>query len=74
MRLVVESQKPRVMVIACCDSRAAPETIFDASPGELFVVRNVANSCPLMRQMVSATPPVPRLNLQCMNWECSILW
>jgi carbonic anhydrase len=46
MRLVVESQKPRVMVIACCDSRAAPETIFDASPGELFVVRNVANLVP----------------------------
>ena len=34
------------MVIACCDSRAAPETIFDASAGELFVVRNVANIVP----------------------------
>ena len=34
------------MVIACCDSRAAPETIFDAGPGELFVVRNVANLVP----------------------------
>jgi carbonic anhydrase len=39
-------QKPRVMVIACCDSRAAPETIFDAGPGEIFVVRNVANLVP----------------------------
>ena len=46
MRLAVESQKPRVMVIACCDSRAAPETIFDSGPGELFVVRNVANLVP----------------------------
>ncbi|MBA4274138.1 MAG: carbonate dehydratase [Alphaproteobacteria bacterium] len=46
MRLAVESQKPKVMVIACCDSRAAPETIFDAGPGELFVVRNVANLVP----------------------------
>ena len=40
------SQKPRVMIIACCDSRAAPETIFDAGPGEMFVVRNVANLVP----------------------------
>ncbi len=30
-------------MIACCDSRAAPGSIFDAGPGELFVVRNVAN-------------------------------
>jgi carbonic anhydrase len=46
MRMAVESQKPSTMVIACCDSRAAPETIFDAKPGELFVVRNVANLVP----------------------------
>ena len=39
-------QRPSVMVIACCDSRAAPETIFDAGPGEIFVVRNVANMVP----------------------------
>ncbi len=39
-------QRPGVMVIGCCDSRAAPETIFDASPGEIFVARNVANLVP----------------------------
>jgi carbonic anhydrase len=39
-------QTPKVMIIACCDSRAAPETIFDAGPGEIFVVRNVANLVP----------------------------
>ena len=44
--LAVRNQKPHTMVIACCDSRAAPETIFDASAGELFVVRNVANLVP----------------------------
>ena len=44
--LAEEGQKPEFMVIACCDSRAAPETIFDASPGEMFVVRNVANLVP----------------------------
>lgn len=45
-KLASKGQKPKVMVIACCDSRAAPETIFDAGPGELFVVRNVANLVP----------------------------
>jgi carbonic anhydrase len=39
-------QQPKQMIIACCDSRAAPETIFDAGPGELFVMRNVANLVP----------------------------
>ena len=39
-------QKPTTMIIACCDSRAAPEMIFDAGPGELFVLRNVANLVP----------------------------
>lgn len=39
-------QKPRVLVIGCCDSRVDPATIFDADPGELFVIRNVANLAP----------------------------
>lgn len=39
-------QKPQTLIIACCDSRSAPETIFDCGPGELFVVRNVANMVP----------------------------
>jgi carbonic anhydrase len=40
-------QAPAVMVIGCCDSRVSPEVIFDAGPGELFVVRNIANLVPV---------------------------
>ncbi|MCE9649290.1 MAG: carbonic anhydrase [Parvibaculum sp.] len=40
------SQKPKALIIACCDSRADPAMIFSADPGELFVVRNVANLVP----------------------------
>jgi carbonic anhydrase len=45
-RLAQAGQKPKIMVIGCCDSRVSPEVIFDADPGELFVVRNVANLAP----------------------------
>lgn len=44
--LAAKGQRPETMVIACCDSRAAPETIFGTAPGEIFVVRNVANIVP----------------------------
>ncbi len=43
---LAEGQSPKVMVIACSDSRVEPAQIFDARPGEMFVVRNVANLVP----------------------------
>lgn len=41
-----DGQQPRVMVIACSDSRVDPSQIFDVNPGEIFVVRNVAALVP----------------------------
>lgn len=43
---LADGQAPKVMIVACSDSRVDPSTIFDASPGEMFVVRNVANLVP----------------------------
>jgi len=39
-------QQPEIMVVACCDSRVDPALILQCDPGDLFVVRNVANIIP----------------------------
>ena len=44
--LAEAGQKPEIMLVGCVDSRVSPEVVFDAAPGELLVVRNVANLVP----------------------------
>ena len=44
--LSLNGQKPEIMVVACCDSRVDPALILQCDPGDLFIVRNVANIVP----------------------------
>ncbi len=43
---LASGQRPRLAILACADSRVDPAMIFDARPGEIFVIRNVANLVP----------------------------
>ena len=45
-QLVERGQRPKIMIISCADSRVDPAILFNTRPGELFMVRNVANLIP----------------------------
>ena len=46
LEALAQGQSPRIAVVPCCDSRVDPAIVFDAQPGELFVIRNVASLVP----------------------------
>ena len=46
MKSLSQGQNPEVMVVSCCDSRVDPALILQCDPGDLFIVRNVANIVP----------------------------
>lgn len=45
-QLVAQGQAPKILVVACCDARVDPAIVLDCAPGDLFVIRNVANLVP----------------------------
>ena len=59
-----EGQRPSVMVIACSDSRVDPAQVFDTSPGEIFVVRNIAESGAAVRAGRSAARRIRRAGIR----------
>jgi carbonic anhydrase len=64
-RLAEDGQRPRAMIISCCDSRVHVTSIFGADTGEFFIHRNIANLVPPYTPDGSSTAPRRRWNMRC---------
>ena len=64
---LAEGQSPRIMILSCADSRVDPAQIFDAGPGEIFVVRNIAALAPPYETRAAITASRRRSNLPSRN-------
>lgn len=71
--LVAQGQEPKTMIVACSDSRVDPAVIFHCQPGQLFVVRNIANLVPPAKQTIVIMGAVRCLSLVFDFWMLSIL-
>jgi len=58
--LVEEGQAPHTAIIGCADSRAPLEKIFDAMPGDIFVLRNAGNTSPMPKEASSEASSSPQ--------------
>ena len=63
---LADQQKPEIAMVSCCDSRVDPGILFDVEPGEIFVIRNVANlvPCHLSKPKAITMAPVQHWSLQ----------
>lgn len=67
------NQQPRVLFIACSDSRVAPELLFQAGPGDLFVCRNIGNIIPRYGAAQDGVAPVIEYAVAALNVESVVV-
>lgn len=75
-KLSFHGQKPKLMIVACCDSRVDPALILQCDPGDLFVVRNVANIVPPYEKDAAhhGTSAALEFGIRFLNVKHLILW
>lgn len=73
LKLAQKGQKPQVLWIGCCDSRVYPELIMGVPPGEIFVMRNIANIIPPFDSGESSTGAVLEYAIQILKVQHIVL-
>ena len=72
--LATHGNHPGTLVISCCDSRATPEVIFDTDPGEMLVMRNIANIVPPFELGGQYHEQAPSSILPSDGWKSDTSW